>query len=178
MSDEPTAMELDLGRVEDRSTQTFDRTFDVPTPEGGVASCHALAIAEITRSGARYDIRTRVTGTVRLECHRCLGAFELPVETEFEIVVHRGDRSAPPEGAEEDDYLVLAAGEERYDIFPRAREALILEIPIKVLCREDCKGVCPRCGADLNAGKCGCAGSSGDSRWNALRKLVDRGDAS
>jgi uncharacterized protein len=175
MSDDAIVMELDLARVEDRAVETFDRTFDLPTPEGGTASCHALATVEVTRSGARYDIRASVKGTVRAECHRCAGEFDLPLEVELALIVERGRDAAPPEDPDEEDFVVVPAGDERYDIFPRVREALILELPIKVLCREDCKGMCPTCGADLNDGECGCPREGGDPRWNALRKLTGRG---
>lgn len=178
MSDDAIVMELDLARVENREVEEFDRTFDLPTPEGGTASCHALATAEVTRSGARYDIRVRVAGTVRAECHRCAGEFDLPVEVEFALIVHRGQDASAPESEGEGDFVVVPAGDERYDIFPRVREALILELPIKVLCREDCKGMCPTCGANLNDGECGCPREKGDPRWSALRKLTGRGESS
>jgi uncharacterized protein len=175
MNDDAIVMELDLSRVEDRAVESFDRRFDLPTPEGGTAPCHALATVEVKRSGARYDIRASVKGSIHAACHRCAGEFDMPCESAFELVVSRGQDAVQPENLNEDDWIVIPAGEERYDIFPRVREALILELPIKVLCREDCKGVCPSCGANLNEGECGCARRSGDPRWSALRKLVDRG---
>ena len=175
MNGDEIVMELDLARVEDRAVEEFERTFDLPTPEGETARCHALATAEVTRSGARYDIRTSVRARVRAECHRCAGEFDLALETEFVFVVHRGQNAAPTADSEEDDFIVVPAGDERCDIFPRVREALILELPIKVLCREDCKGVCPSCGANRNDGECGCPRESGDPRWNALRRLSGRG---
>ncbi|MCK4236882.1 MAG: DUF177 domain-containing protein, partial [Candidatus Krumholzibacteria bacterium] len=58
------------------------------------------------------------------------------------------------------------------DIFPRVREAVILELPMKFLCSENCKGLCSRCGANLNEGDCGCNLRSGDSRWDVLKKLL------
>ncbi len=173
MSDDAIVMELDLARVEDRAVEEFEKTFDLPTPEGGTALCHALATVEVTRSGARYDIRARASGTVRAECHRCAAEFDLPVEVEIVLAVHRGQDAAPPE-EDESDFVVVPAGDVRYDIFPRVREALILELPIKVLCREDCKGICRSCGANLNDGECGCPREGADPRWSALRKLIDR----
>jgi uncharacterized protein len=178
MDDDAIVMELDLARVEDRAVETFDRTFDLPTPGGETASCHALATVEVTRSGARYGIRARAEGTVRAECHRCAGEFDMPLDAELELVVHRGHGAAPPEDPDEEDFIVVPAGDERLDVFPRVREALILELPIKVLCREDCKGVCQSCGANLNDGECGCPRAGGDPRWSALRKLIDRGGRS
>lgn len=168
-----TVMELDLGRVEDRLTFSFERTFDLPTPEGANAACHAVATVDVSRSAERYDVKARVAGEIRAECHRCLEDFSMPIEAIFGLVIHRGEGVKPPPEMEEDLVSIPARGEERYDIFPRVREELILEIPIKLLCREDCRGVCVRCGANLNAGACGCGGGTDDPRWGALKKFLN-----
>ena len=174
MKDTVFAMEIDLGRVEDRSTFSFDRTFDLPTPEGGEASCAVAVTADVTRAESRYTIETRVKGEIRANCHRCLAHFAMPVEVAFDLVLNRGEGGRPPEGVEEDDFVAIPAqGEARYDLLPRVREALILEIPIKLLCREDCKGVCAKCGGDLNEGDCGCGPVPGDPRWGALKRFLN-----
>jgi uncharacterized protein len=174
MKDNASAMEIDLGRVEDRSTFSFDRTFDLPTPEGGVASCAVAVTAGVTKSESRCTIETRVKAQVRADCHRCLAPFAMPVEVNFDIVLGREKGVAPTEGVEEDDFVAIPAlGEARYDIVPRVREALILEIPIKLLCREDCKGACAKCGANLNEGDCGCGPVPGDPRWGALKNFLN-----
>jgi uncharacterized protein len=174
MSDDASPMQIDLGRVEGRSTFSFERTFDLPSPEGGEATCTAAVTAEVTSSGGRYDIKAHVVGLVRADCHRCLEPFTMTVEVDFPLVLHRGDRVPPPEGLEEDDFAAIPpVGNVLYDIFPRVREALILEIPIKLLCREDCKGVCSRCGANLNSADCACGSEPADPRWGALRKPLN-----
>jgi uncharacterized protein len=57
------------------------------------------------------------------------------------------------------------------DLRPALREEWLLAAPSYALCREECKGLCPRCGTDLNAGSCQCAEQGADPRWDALRKL-------
>ena len=57
------------------------------------------------------------------------------------------------------------------DLRPALREQWLLAAPAFALCREDCKGLCPRCGADLNAGPHDCATQTADPRWDALKKL-------
>ena len=173
MNDDTDRMELDLGRVETRSTFSFDRTFDLPTPEGGNAACAVAVSAAVTRSAGSYAIEARVKGSIRAECHRCLVPFALPVDTVFTFVLNRGEGSTLPEGAEEDIVSIPVKGEATYDLYPRVREALILEIPIKLLCREDCGGVCRKCGKNLNEGECGCDPETGDPRWGALRKFLN-----
>jgi uncharacterized protein len=173
MNDDTGLMELDLGRVETRSTFSFDRTFDLPTPEGGNAACAVAVNAAVTRSASSYTIEARVKGTVRAECHRCLVSFALPVDTTFMFILSRGGESPLPDGVEEDTVTIPVKGEATFDIYPRVREAIILEIPIKLLCREDCRGVCRKCGANLNEGECGCDPGIGDPRWGALRKFLN-----
>ena len=174
MNDDTGSMEVDLGRVETRSTYSFDRTFDLPTPEGGNTACAAAVSATVTRSTGSYRIEACVKGQVRSECHRCLGSFELPVDTTFTFILSRGEQAPSPGEVEEEDIVTIpVTGETTFDICPRVREAIILEIPIKLLCREDCRGVCRKCGANLNEGECGCDSGIGDPRWGALRKFLN-----
>jgi uncharacterized protein len=174
MNDDTGSMELDLGRAETRSTFSFDRTFDLPTPEGGNAACAVAVSAAVTRSTSSYTIEARAKGTVHSECHRCLGSFELPVDTTFTFILNRGERAPLPGGVEEEDVVSIpVTGETAFDLYPRVREAIILEIPIKLLCREDCKGVCRKCGVNLNEGECGCDSKIGDPRWGTLRKFLN-----
>jgi uncharacterized protein len=174
MKDNGSAMEIDLGRVEDRSTFSFDRTFPLPTPEGGTATCTAAVTVDATRLFSRYDVVGRIKGEILAECHRCLEPFAMPVDVDFSLILNRGERTPLPDGVEEDDFVTIPiVGEARADIFPRVREALILEIPIRLLCREDCKGVCSKCGANLNTGDCTCGPGPGDPRWGALRKFLN-----
>lgn len=174
MNDDADSMKLDLDRVESRSSFSFERTFELPTPDGGTASCAAAVEAAVARSANRYTIDARVKGSVRAECHRCLATFEMPVDASFTVIVNRGETSPPVEGEEDDVVSVPLTGEATFDLFPRVREAVILEMPIKLLCREECKGVCVKCGANLNAGECGCDTGTGDPRWGALKKFLNR----
>ena len=65
----------------------------------------------------------------------------------------------------------------RCDIFPRVHESVLLELPIRFLCREDCKGLCSVCGADLNEKDCGCPEKEPDPRWQGLKKLLRNDDS-
>ena len=69
----------------------------------------------------------------------------------------------------------LSSHELRVDLRPAIREQWVLNVPAFAECRPDCKGICPTCGADLNAGPCSC-GPATDSRWEALRASRTRAD--
>ena len=134
----------------------------------GEEDAHAVRVAcEVEPFGARLRLRARVTARARSRCHRCLGEFERSVDTGFQVVLQRGGAST------DDDVVVIAETALEYNLMPQVREALILEEPIRLLCRPDCRGLCPQCGQDRNRGDCGCVPAP-DPRWEALQRLRDR----
>jgi len=138
-------------RLEARATA---EELQLPPAEwpGGVEAALAL-----DRAGELVAIRGRVRSAARLECVRCLRTFDLPVTADLTVVTDRaGGRGRLERDLETDDYMKFHDGRQ-LDLREEAREALLLELPITPHCREDCRGLCPRCGADLNDGPCGCA---------------------
>ena len=115
----------------------------------------------------RFYWHGRIDGDITLECSRCLTETERHVNDEAHIIF------ADRENEESDDpdvYLVDSSAIE-LDLRPAIREQWILAAPTFALCKEDCRGFCPRCGADLNAGPHECSHEEADPRWEALRKL-------
>ena len=116
--------------------------------------------ADVTleRSGDNISVRGTLQGSAVLECVRCLRTFELPLRVPFEVFAERSGTGSrrEEEELERDDYMTFHDGRE-LDLSQEAHDAIVLELPIAPHCREDCKGLCPRCGADLNDGPCGCA---------------------
>lgn len=103
--------------------------------------------------------RGPLTGTMRYRCARCLVEFDRSFLVEVsELFTVR---------AEEDEYPIA---EGHIDLEPMIRDAIVLQIPFAPLCREDCKGLCPRCGADLNREEHRCRPQT-DPRWSALESL-------
>ncbi len=108
---------------------------------------------------ARGSVSAPWTG----ECRRCLGdasgALRADVVELFEED-HDPDETYPLEP-------------DRLDLEPLARDAVLLELPLAPLCRADCQGLCPMCGADLNQAGCDCPVGGADPRWAALNALRD-----
>ncbi|HEX4865395.1 MAG TPA: DUF177 domain-containing protein, partial [Acidimicrobiales bacterium] len=75
----------------------------------------------------------------------------------------------------EDDEETYPLEGEFLDLQPLVRDALLLELPLAPLCSDECRGICPTCGADLNAGGCACVEKPADPRWAALDALKERG---
>lgn len=97
------------------------------------------------------------------ECRRCLTPVTVPVEVEIGVLFAEDALDDP-------DAYPLPPDATEVDLRPAVREELALAAPGYVVCGEDCRGLCPRCGKDLNAGPCGC-GPAADPRWRALADL-------
>ena len=127
---------------------------------------------EISRieKGFLFDARIAYAG--KLECSRCLASYPFQTREDFSLVL---TKRAPAAGAEilleGDDFDVYFYDEPVLPVAPIAEERIQMAVPMKPLCREDCRGLCPRCGEDLNVADCGCSADSADPRWEALRQL-------
>jgi uncharacterized protein len=102
----------------------------------------------------------------RGECRRCLR----PVEGMLDAEVRELYRPHPDGDADEDEDT-YPLGTHHLDLRPLARDAVLLDLPLAPLCRPDCAGLCPTCGADLNDGPCSCPAPATDPRWAALDGL-------
>ena len=122
------------------------------------------------KSGDEIIFQATVSTLIEAECARCLELFEKRISSKLQFVVQFLDIGGP-EDTGDDDFVVLPRSAEDYDISDRVREALILELPYKPLCKTSCKGLCPMCGQNLNEADCGCTQDETDERWDTLRKL-------
>ena len=109
----------------------------------------------------RASLRTRMAG----QCRRCLAPVTVPVVADVDALF-----SQDPDALEDPSSYPLARDATAIDLRGALREELLLALPQWVVCREDCRGLCPRCGADLNAGPCGCPPAV-DPRWSGLAAL-------
>lgn len=118
--------------------------------------------------GGGIDLRGTLTTPLVETCSRCLKTVERDREVEIDL---RFEPGLDP-WDEGPGLYVLDANREELDVGPALREELILALPDYPLCRSDCRGLCPRCGQDLNDGECDCAEETGDPRWEALRRQL------
>jgi len=111
----------------------------------------------VEKSGNRVSVRGSVTSAARLECVRCLCGFERGITADVTVFAEQSGKAnrAEQQELERDHYMLFHDGR-RLDLTEIVRESLLLELPISPLCREECPGLCPKCGADLNGGPCGC----------------------
>ena len=114
-------------------------------------------VFQVEKSGDRVSVRGTVQSRAHLECARCLREFALPLSAPLMVYAERTGSSSrgEEEELERGDYMLFHDGR-RLDLREMIREALLLELPITPHCREDCPGLCPKCGADLSLGPCDC----------------------
>jgi len=142
---------------------------------GSRVRCHVEIVDNTT-----VHVRGRVEGRLDVECGRCLVPYTVDVAQELDQFYLPRLASRPEEQEEEvelgDHDVVVGYYEgEQLDLGEVIREQLFLALPMKQLCREDCRGLCPTCGRNRNEGECGCpvAAEPIDQRLEPLRRLKD-----
>jgi uncharacterized protein len=127
----------------------------------------------VRRTGVGVAVDGRIETRVKVECDRCLKPVELPVSTDFalEYITEADYESSSAAALNEEEMAVSVFDGESLDVDEIVKEQILLAVPARTLCREDCKGICPECGIDLNTGRCNCAAEDVDPRWAALKSL-------
>src|SRR6266478_2718650 len=169
-------MRIELDRLEEMGGK-FSEAYDVdslPLDEEDVRLTEPAEVrGRIKRSGEEVELLGELHAKVESLCSRCLQPVELPIHAAF------AERFVPAvswvaeeqhELQEEDLNLAVFDGE-AIELEDLVREEILLAIPAQVLCREECKGLCPTCGIDRNAGSCQCEDTGGDERWQKLKNL-------
>jgi uncharacterized protein len=123
------------------------------------------------RSGQELFFQGSVSGAVEGTCSRCLKDYSLPVEKEFNLVLLPDPLGLKSRELNRDEMGLSYYSTEEIDLAPLIREQVLLALPIRPLCDDQCRGLCASCGAELNQGPCGCAPSEGDPRMGTFRAL-------
>jgi uncharacterized protein len=129
---------------------------------------------DISRQEAgRYRLAGHLTGEIEQTCSRCLVPFTAPIAADFDLrYVPRTENVGEGEReVEEDDLATSFYENEQIDLGQLIAEQLHLALPMKPLCTEACKGLCPQCGTNLNVAACSCDLTWQDPRLAALNKL-------
>jgi uncharacterized protein len=174
-------MQLDLTRYR-QPLGHFSRTFqpeEVASGEQGEKSDEYRIVAPVQ---LEFDVhkdhdRFRLVGSaitvLELACSRCLEPYQMPVHAEFDLRYLPASEMAQDDEreVEEDDLGVSYYRDDQVDVNELLREQFYLALPMKPLCREDCKGLCPQCGTSLNTGTCDCHVGWDDPRLAPLKQL-------
>ena len=123
----------------------------------------------------RVHVSGRLAARVQVECDRCLKLVELPVDSVFRLEYVTAEDYQAQQAVEltEADLDLSVFDGEVIDIDELATEELLLAVPEHVLCKDNCKGICPVCGVDRNSVDCECQTAEADPRWAGLKELVN-----
>jgi len=157
----------------------YDITEDSWFPDKEIRRCASiLASLQLVReNNSTVTLDGRLQTGVRFVCDRCLTAYDLPVDVTIRLILEYDEESArhlqetggAASGPETPDPVMLE--EPAVDLGDILRQQIFLSLPLKHLCRQDCSGLCPRCGADLNVKTCNCLDQGGRSPFAVLKKL-------
>jgi uncharacterized protein len=143
-----------------------------PLPVTGVAD---LLIEHRSSSSHVNDIRLRAHFSADFEvlCARCVDPVAVPLSGDFDLIFRpeSADADAGERSITADETEIGYYQESGLLLEDVVREQVLLSLPTRTLCTADCKGLCPRCGQNLNQAKCSCDDAPADPRWNALAGL-------
>jgi uncharacterized protein len=165
------------GKAEEHLDRTFEPSaFDTPgEPEDYRVAAPVHLLLDIHKDRDVFQVTGRVDTRLELECGRCLEPFEIPVSSTFELryVPQAANTGEAEREIDEDDLTTAYYRDNTLDLGELMREQLQLALPMKPLCDEACKGLCPECGTNLNKTTCGCTPKWEDPRLAALKGLLN-----
>ncbi|NLB87932.1 MAG: DUF177 domain-containing protein [Syntrophomonadaceae bacterium] len=122
----------------------------------------------VEHTGRLYIAQGNLKTKIKLQCSRCLKDTVYNIDTGFDFVLV--EAIYEHEFSEEEDDIIFFQ-DTLIDITPIVQETVLVNLPIRILCKEDCKGLCPKCGVDKNTEQCNCQERDIDPRWEKLKDL-------
>src|SRR2546425_622468 len=169
-------MRLDLNRIR-TAHERYEKTYGAEAFAGDqdifrVTGPVSLAF-DIFKDKAQFRLAGRVQTVLEVTCSRCLEPFLIPVDADFDLryrphTQNTGDGEAE---IEEDDLTTAFYTDDEIDLGQLMREQFYLALPMKPLCAEACRGLCPECGTNLNRDTCACTHQWEDARFAVLKTL-------
>lgn len=132
---------------------------------------NALVNVKLNKLHNQIVLEADVSVKAKFECDRCTADFDSVLKTNYRMVYLSGIK---PDGNDDANVTYLKADSDKISLDADVRDYALLSVPMKKLCKEDCKGLCPNCGKDLNKGDCGCTNGKADDRWQPLMELKNK----
>jgi uncharacterized protein len=169
-------MRLDLNRIR-TAHERYEKTYAADAFAGDqdtfrVTGPVSLA-CDIFKDKAQFRLAGRVETVLEATCSRCLEPFPIPVAADFDLRYqpHTQNTGEGEAEIEEDDLTTAFYSDDEIDLGQLMREQFYLALPMKPLCAEDCRGLCPECGTNLNRDSCACTHQWEDARFAVLKTL-------
>ncbi len=173
-------MKVRLDTIHEDEPLVWEENLSLPAEQLGLPELLGLSAVgcrgSLQWTEAGYLLRMELNYAQTLACDRCLAEKHQNTRASLDLMIESAKGHSPEAEVElqEDDFGILHLEGDVLDTEPLVQEQLLLNIPMKPLCRPDCKGLCPRCGADLNTASCVCSSKDVDPRWAALAALRDQ----
>lgn len=163
-------MNLELSRVIKGLQKQADFEYNLELEKSFLESIECVnasaikAFGNVKKIDRRYELTLSYSGDLVFECHRCLNDVNINLQNTVERVL-----VTAYETEEKEEFILIKDGV--LDLMPVLEEDITLNLPLQILCNEDCAGLCPQCGKDLNKGMCECDETKIDPRLEALKNL-------
>jgi uncharacterized protein len=169
-------MKLNLNNIDDFPAHLVleGKSSDLMLEYDGLVEVHSLRVElDIILSENIYYCQGHIKCDAKLDCSRCLELYTMPIVGTIDFSLqelsekHPVDKDNVPENE-----ILLTPGTKEIDISRPISEAIILEIPLKPICAESCRGLCPICGNNKNIKPCDCRVENTESRWDGLKNIL------
>lgn len=151
--------------VHDINFEESDKSVGLEEPFSGKIS----VACKMDKSHSQIVLNCKISAEVSYTCDRCADSFDSVLETQFQSIYLFQEEDEE----KSDNVYFLSLDSDKIDIQPEVEEFSRLAIPLKVLCNDECKGLCYKCGSNLNLSDCSCDDESDNPIWEPLKKLKD-----
>ena len=172
-------MFLDLNKI-GLEGHAFDHVLELPDLEGTagerISILKTRLTGEVGKGKSGFDFSAHLDTAVNVDCSRCLEPFTVPIARDFFLILvaERSDAEAATEYDEDEEASLFSCPDGRADLVQMVSEQIYLDLPLKPICREGCKGLCPACGANRNVADCGCPSEAVGLRLAPLLQFKNR----
>ena len=169
---EEKKMIIDIDRLPRKGlkiSKNFELLHDEIIEEDAVFLLPVHAEISVKKVGEEVFVKGRIKTLLSFVCSRCLVPFEFPVDSEFDLVYLPEELEVAKEELDSDDLNISFYYSRKLDLKEVVLEQLNLTFPVKPLCSENCQGICPVCGKNINSGDCSCVTKDSDTRLEKLK---------
>jgi uncharacterized protein len=169
---------LDVSRIKNNpgASQRLVKDFEMQPVKTGLEEIHfntpVRLDVSVTNRGSSIELSGLVEATIKLACGRCLELFDLPVREEINEFYFNAGKQDIKTGEDGEGWIPYRG--ESIDATPEVVRTILASLPMKLVCREDCRGLCQVCGRNMNLEECDCGKDEIDIRLIKLKQLMDK----
>jgi uncharacterized protein len=168
-------MDISISQISEDEGLNIHHLYPEGQPLLGGEETRLVGRAELylqaTRAGEDVSLAGNLKATVETVCDRCLKTLTIPVDQSFDLLYVPPAKTSEEKELGDEDLSIAFYHDQIINVDDLVREQVELALPMARLCKGECRGLCPECGANLNEGDCRCSEREVDPRWSALKEL-------